>query len=372
MMSDPGSSSYFRHLCENLGVAVIAADTDLNICLWSTAAVRMFGAAEKQMLKTPVVTIIEQNRRAEVEKMLRQTFRTGESFEFEFECPDANGERRELAGTISPIPCDTGDRIGASVCFRDITRRIALQEEVAESRKMAALGEMAGAVAHHFNNILGGVVTSIDYARARHDPQIDRRVLEQLGGALTRANTLIGGLLAFAGGDRRSDGQCDLTDILRGVSGEFAETFRIQHIQFTLRIGELPRVPIARTQVGTILRNIIQNAIEAMPNGGSLCVETSVEGGAVITRITDTGVGLDKEALSRVFEPFWTTKGALASGSASRSGDQETRSSGQATGLGLAIAHGLAQMIGGSISAASQPERGSCFTVKMPIPESTS
>jgi PAS domain S-box-containing protein len=353
-MVDPRSESYYRHLCENLGVAVIAADVDLNISLWSSAASRMFGAAEPQMLGAPIVTIMEQNRRPEIEAMLHRVLDTGEVVEFEFDCPNARGERRELAGTISPVPGVSGHRVGLSVCFRDITRRIALQEAVAQGRKMGALGEMAGAIAHHFNNILGGVVTSIDFARARHDPEIDRRVLEQLGGALGRANSLIAGLLAFAQGDPRCDDRSDLGDILRAVVAEFDESFDAQHIRCALDAEGLPLVPVARTQVETILRNIIQNAMEAMPEGGSLSVTAMIAGGAAVVRVTDTGVGLDPEALSRVFEPFWTTKGALAS------------CPGQAAGLGLAIAHGLAQMIGGSISAASQPDRGSCFTLTLP------
>ena len=106
----------------------------------------------------------------------------------------------------------------------------------------------------------------------------------------------------------------------------------------------------------TVLHNIIQNAIEAMPNGGALRIDVSLEEEAIITRISDTGCGLDAQARSRIFEPFWSTKSKRAT------------ESGEGTGLGLAIAHGLMQMIGGSISVSSEPNQGSCFTVRFPRP----
>ena len=108
----------------------------------------------------------------------------------------------------------------------------------------------------------------------------------------------------------------------------------------------------------TVLRNITQNAIEAMPDGGVLEIEARREDGWIITRVTDTGRGLDESEIPRIFEPFWSTKSHLAS------------ATGEGTGLGLAIAHGLAQMIRGAISVSSKPGRGSCFTFSIPEPES--
>lgn len=287
--------------------------------------------------------------------MLRRTVRTGETFQFEFQHRNAQGMLRELACTIAAVVSDSGERVGASVCVRDITRRIAMQSELSESRKMVALGEMAGSIAHHFNNILGGVVVSIDYARSSHDAVVMSHVLDQLGEALQRATTLVNGLLAFAEGDQRADDLSDFTEIINELVDEFERRIKGTGVTLTLSMPDLPVVPVPRVQVSTLFRNILRNAIEAMPDGGQLHIDVSTDEGSLVILVEDTGCGLDEAAKSRIFEPFWTTKGVLASGS------------GKATGLGLAIAHGLVHMMGGTITVTSEVGKGSCFRVTLPI-----
>jgi signal transduction histidine kinase len=286
--------------------------------------------------------------------MFRQAVAAGETSELEFQHRDSRGDARELSGTIAPLVSESGDRIGASICIRDITRRIHLQAEVHESRKMASLGAMAGAIAHHFNNILGGVVTGIDYATACADMTVTKRVLGQTSRAVMRASVLVNGLLAFAEGAPRADDLSDLTELMNDLADELERTIEGRKIELALNLPTLPVVPVPRTQLLTILRNIAQNAIEAMPNGGSLRIDVSVGESATAISISDTGVGLDKETQSRIFEPFWSTKSDRLTGSTA------------ATGLGLAIAHGLAQVIGATITVASEPNKGSRFTVTVP------
>ena len=357
---------YYRQLCEHLGMAVISTDVDLTIRTWNLAAARAFGAAADRMIGTPIIQMIPQNRRKIAERMLRRTIATGETIQFEFTHRDAHGERRELAGTIAPVvvPSSTddgveavsGNRVGASLCIRDITERLGLMDELHENRKMASLGEMAGAIAHHFNNIFGGIVTSIDYAEAAGDTATKTRVLAQIGGAVQRATTLVSGLLAFAEGDRRADDMSDLTEIVRQVAHETELSARQQNIEFTLSMPELPALSVPRVQTATVLRNLAQNAIEAMPNGGSLQFDVSLMGESIVMLVEDTGCGLDESAKTRIFEPFWSTKGDGGS------------PAGSGTGLGLAIVHGLIQMMNGTISVTSRPGQGACFRITLPRP----
>jgi PAS domain S-box-containing protein len=356
-MADQVSDTYYRQLCQHLGAAVVATDLDLNIRTWNSAAARTFGAAAERMIGTPAVQIVPQERRQAAERMLRRAVETGETIQFEFRHRDAQGERRELAATIAPVVSESGERSGASVCIRDITRRIALQNELSESRKMVALGEMAGAIAHHFNNILGGVVTSIDFANTSDDPAVWSRVLKQAGTSLQRATTLVEGLAAFAESDHHAGDLSDLTEIVVAFADELGENLKRQGIEFKLDMPKLPVVPVAKAPVITILRNIARNAIEAMPNGGSLRIDVSLLDRSIVILVADTGCGLDDETKSRIFEPFWSTKGIVTSGP------------GEGVGLGLAVAHGLVHMLGGTISVTSQPGKGSCFRMALPLPD---
>ena len=354
-MLEIGKDHFYRSLCEHIGVALIATDLDLKIGLWNTAAVRMFGAGSERMIGTSITQIIPQERRELAKEMIQRVIETGETSELEFEYRDDRGGRRELAGTIAAIVSDSGEAQGASICFRDITRRMDLQDEVHENRKMVALGEMAGALSHHFNNILGGAITSIDYANATDDPNMKSRVLAHVETALQRATALMEGLLAFSASDHRNDTSANLTSLLEHIAHETQSELANGTISFELTMADLPEVSVSVRPVRTILRNIIRNAIESMPSGGSLCVRADRHGNDVVISISDTGCGLPKDSKSRIFEPFWSTKEML------------TAESGEATGLGLAVAHGLARMLGGSIDVDSLTGEGSSFVVRLPL-----
>ncbi len=355
-MPQTGAGDYFSQLCEHLGVALIATDLDLNIRVWNAAAARTFKADAQGMVGRPITSIMPEERRHVAERTLRRAIETGETIRFEFHHRDSQGERLELVGTIAPVVSASGKRTGASVCIHDITRRIALQNELSESRKMVALGEMAGAIAHHFNNILGGMVMSIDYSQASGDAAVKARVLEQVGTGLQRATALVNGLLAFAVGDQRANDLGDLTEVVNAVADDLEEQLEGRGIELIVALPKLPVIPVARVQVMTILRNIVDNGIEAMPDGGSLRIDVSLSDDSIVILIEDTGCGLDESAKSRMFEPFWTTKGVLTTGTE------------KATGLGLAIAHGLVQMLSGTISVTSQVGKGACFRVTFPRP----
>ncbi len=352
MRGEP-DDAYYRRLCEQMGMALVGIDASLNIRTWNAAAARMFGAAADRMLGAAVMSIIPQDRRIPAERIFRQAVETGEPGELEFQHRDSHGEARELSAAIAPIAATSGERIGASICVRDITRRIRLQAELHESHKMDSLGAMAGAIAHHFNNILGGVVTSIDYAGTCDDLATAKRVLEQTSRALLRATALMKGLLVFSEGQPHAGDLSDLTELMNDLADELEQTLVGRGIEFILNLPPLPVLPVPRSQLLTILRNIAQNAIEAMPNGGTLRVDVSNDEHASRITISDTGVGMDPEAQSHLFEPFWSTKGDRVLGSS-------------AMGMGLAIAHGLAQVIGAAITVASQPGKGSSFTVTIP------
>lgn len=356
-MAHTHSDTYYRELCDTLGVALMATDLKLIICTWNLAAAHTFGAGGDRMIGAPLLSVIPQDYRSEAQRIFESVVQTGETIQFEFPHRDDQGDRRELAATVAPVISGSGERIGISVCVRDITKRITMQGELAENRKMIALGEMAGAVAHHFNNILGGIVTSLDYVRTCYDPVMTRRVLDQAQDALQRATSVVDGLLAFSEGNRRAEDLSDFTEIILELNHEVESSVEGKNITYDLQMETLPVIPYPRIQVLTGLRNIIRNAIEAMPTGGELRMEVTKTEKNLLVKIRDTGCGLDEESQSRIFEPFWTTKGGLQAGS------------GQSSGLGLAITHGVISMLGGSISVTSQPDSGSTFLVTLPLPK---
>lgn len=342
-------------LCQHTGMTIIATDADLRIQFWNRAAARMFGAASEQMYGATLLSVIPQESRAHAEQVLRNALSDGAICEFEFCSPDAQGDRRKLAAVVSPIVNDEGTIIGVSASIRDITRRIVLQEQLAQNRKMASLGEMAGALAHYFNNILGGIITSIDFAMTSDAPAMQKRVLEQTATALARASELGDSLLTFAEGDFRTVDLADLTEILLETIEEAEPALRAAKIEMDVHTDSIPVTEVPGVQIKTVLNNLIDNAAEAMPDGGKLTVELSPIDGGYRIRVTDTGCGISEELLDRVFEPFYSGK--------SSDGPDDKH---VGPGLGLAVVHGILHVMGGRISVESKIGEGSTFEVVLP------
>jgi len=348
-MPDTLSDTYYRLLTEQLGVAVIGVDGDLLIRFWNHAAAHMFGAPANVMIGTPFSNIVPQQHRDRAIELLRQSMTTGEVCTQEFNHRDEHGNRRELITTFAPIVSECGEPIGASACLRDISQRIVLQEELAESRKMVALGELSGSLAHHFNNLFAGIIAGAELARESGDERTMKRALQQTGETLFRAAKLVNGLLAFADGGQKSDDWSDLTEIVTGIVDDLERELHGGPTSLDVSIPTLPIISVPRSQVETIIRSLTQNAMEAMPDGGTLGITLSVDDERICISISDTGRGLDDTDRPHIFEPFWTTK-------ADRFGP-----AGEIVGFGLSIAQGLAWSVGGSIVVNSQVGQGSCF-----------
>ncbi|MCP4589675.1 MAG: PAS domain S-box protein [bacterium] len=349
------ADAYLRMLCQHTGVAVVGTDADLRIQFWNRAASNLFGAAAEQMLGTSILSVIPADDRNQAECMLARALSKGEIGGFEFCYRDSQGEARQLAATVSPVVDDSGKVIGASACIRDITNRIILQEQVDRGKKMASMGAMAGAMAHYFNNILGGIITTVDFSLSSDHPAMQKRVLEKVATALARASQLSDSLLTFAEGDFRSADLADLTEVFLEVVHATETELGDSPIEFDAQATTIPVTAVPGPQFRTVLNNVIHNAIESMPDGGKLAVELGPTYDGYHVRVTDTGCGVSEELLDRVFEPFYSTKPV---------GRHESRLT--RAGLGLAVAHGILQVMGGRISVRSRVGEGSTFTISLP------
>jgi PAS domain S-box-containing protein len=349
------SDAYLSALCQHTGVAVVGTDINLRVIFWNAAADRMFGAAASQMYGVPLLSVIPDASRAEAEQMLRKAVDQGEIGGFEFSAPGPGSKRRVLAANVSPVIDDRGRVVGTSAFVRDITNRIRLQEQLARNRKMGSLGAMAGAMAHYFNNILGGAITSVDFALASNDPVLQKRVLEKTAQALARAAQLGDGLLTFAEGDFRTADLADLTEVLIEITHTVEPELASAGIQLEMDLQPIPVTAVPAAQFRTAMSHLIQNAIEAMPDGGKLTVTLATCDEGYRIRVSDTGCGVSEDLQDRIFEPFYSTK---ASGEA---GTGEPR-----PGLGLAVAHGPVPVMGGRIVVESEGDAGTTFEITLP------
>jgi len=355
-MSPCADENYYQNMCLHAGVALIGTDENLRIKAFNAAAERIFGQNSREVNNKPLESIIDKYKQQEVYELFIRALNEGKISGFEFDFCNRNNQTLHLAMTISPIADAKGKRTGISLCIRDITLKTELVRDVAESQKMTALGSMAGAVAHHFNNLMGGIITTIDFALAGNDAPGWKRALETTANALTRANKLTHSLMAFAEGARADTSTENITQTTRGYVDSIQNMLADKNIVPQINLESVnAHFPV--NQVLSILENIIDNACEAMPQGGKLKIKllTGADNKEVLICVRDTGKGIEQKYLNRIYEPFFTTK------------HSDTRDRVEHAGLGLAVVHGIVKNLAGTVSISSST-RGTTCTIQLPIP----
>lgn len=295
----------------------------------------------------------------EAANQIQQAF-TGKVVQFNL---DLGGERlQQLRATVFPLT-EAGRVANVVAMFEDLTEKRRLEEALRQAQKMESIGTLAGGIAHDFNNILGGVLGYISLIKTRishHDPLW--RYVEIIEKSSRRAADLTQQLLAFARGGKYSVQVLDLNRIVNEAVQLVASTLG-KKIEVVMELEEgLPRVEGDSSQIVQAIVNICINARDAMPQGGQLKIRTQLADpaksrfkltertdGYVLLTLEDNGIGMTKEVMSRIFEPFYTTK-------------REQKG----TGLGLAMVYGIVKNHGGYIDVDSKPNQGTCFSIYLP------
>ena len=349
--------SFFRYLCEHLGFIQIATDQHGCISFWNEQAERQFGRSSAEMIGQPLVDVLIPSDREQASTRIVAALQHGEPSELEVKLDHPQRGWRTLILIISPIENEAGARIGVSASMRDISERKRLSQELAKSRRIGSLGHMAAGVAHHFNNILGGMMAGIDSALTTDNPRELRRTLRSVAQAIARATRITRQLETFAESENRfGDETAPLDRIIATYVEKLKPAGERMQIRIDAKLSPLdpPREYDAH-KIQPIVESLVQNALDAMPEGGALTIELSQEADQAVLRIIDTGAGMAEEVLDRIFEPFFTTKGELGGGTSKN------------IGLGLAAVHGLVAELDGTIRIDSQVGSGTTVTVRLPL-----
>jgi PAS domain S-box-containing protein len=248
----------------------------------------------------------------------------------------------------------------------DVTERKNLEHQLQQSRKMEAVGRLAGGIAHDFNNLLTIIhgYTELALRQSANQPEL-RSEIERIGDASERAANLVRQLLAFSRRQVLQPKVVDLNAIVLGLD-KLLRRLMDENVEMQTIVGStLGRIKADPAQIEQVIMNLVVNARDAMPNGGRLTIETSnvnfdtkytrehvtvAAGKYVMLAVTDTGVGMDVETQTHIFEPFYTTK-----------------SSASGTGLGLSTVYGIVKQSGGYIWVYSERGKGTTFKVYLPM-----
>ncbi|MBD3223643.1 MAG: PAS domain S-box protein, partial [Caldithrix sp.] len=313
----------------------------------------------------PHIFQAEYHKKESYEHMMA-TIKGGKSWQGEFRNKNKEGQSYWEYSTIGPLKNEEGSVTHYIIMNEDITEHKKLEVQFQQSQKMEAIGHLAGGIAHDFNNLLTIIngYSSILLTRLEPD-QPHYKEIKQIGDAGQRAASLTNQLLAFSRKQIIKPRVLNLNDVvtetdkmLRRLIGE--------HIKFRTKLhSSLNSIEIDPGQIDQILINLAVNARDAMPDGGSLSIETDNVylddnyakmhvaadiGHYVMLAVSDTGKGMDKKTQARIFEPFFTTK-----------------PKGSGTGLGLSTIYGIVKQNKGFIWVYSEPGRGTTFKIYLPV-----
>jgi signal transduction histidine kinase len=264
--------------------------------------------------------------------------------------------------TVTALRNHEHERVGSVMVARDLTAQAKLQAEreelrhrLSQSEKLAALGQFVAGIAHELNNPLQGVLGHLELLRVTGAfPKNLRREVQTIYREADRAAKIVRNLLAFSGSRRLAKRAVSLNGVLQKVVLVRGPACRAAGIEVVRHYDEkLPRVQSDPLLLHQVFLNLVMNAehaIAATGRGGRIEITTASHGrDRIIASVRDTGDGIPAEVLTRIFEPFYTTKDV-----------------GKGTGLGLAITYGIVQEHGGEIVASNHPDGGAVITIELP------
>lgn len=333
-------------LVENMPIGLVAADGAGALIAFNQTAEAILGRPAGEVLGKRAEDILPGSCR----EIFRQLAAEDRLIEREIDCLIAEGRTIPLEVIATVLREDDGPPSGGVILFRDLTEVRRLKQEVARSQRLASLGSLAAGVAHEIRNPLSSIKGFATYFRERYrDVAADRETAEVMIREVDRLNRVITQLLEFARPMTMTRTPTSLQTLIRHSLETIEGQAREKGISLADDLPpEIGPVPLDADRIGQVLLNLYLNSLAAMEAGGTLSVALGRrDDGTIRIAVADTGAGIRKEDLTRVFDPYFTTK-----------------SSG--TGLGMAIVYRIVEAHGGEIRLESEPGRGTTATIILP------
>ncbi|MBF0559263.1 MAG: PAS domain S-box protein [Nitrospirae bacterium] len=347
----------------SIGDAVVVTDLDGRITLLNTAAEHITGWAIRDALGRPhqdVFNIIDVSTREKCDDPVDKVLQTGliAGLANNVALIRKDGKELRIADSAAPIRDKDSKIVGVALVFRDVTAQCRMEEELHKVQRLESLGLLAGGLAHDFNNLLTAIIGNISFAKILIEE--GHKAYERLTAAETaaaRATNITHQLLTFASGGAPIKEAASIADVVK----ETAEFVLLgSNVKCEYHIGEnLWNVEIDRGQIARVFNNLIVNAMQAMSGGGVIDVNfenltitenqtaSIAPGNYVRITVSDSGVGIERDTLAKIFDPYFTTKK-------------------QGSGLGLAAVYSIIKRHDGEITVASTPGQGTTFIIYLP------
>jgi PAS domain S-box-containing protein len=353
--------TFMNKIIQSSPNAIIAADMTGNILIWNPAAEDALGYRFPEVIgKMNIRKVYPEGMAKRVMTMMRSPEHGGVGKLKAFPIVYLRKDGSVIDGSLSAaiIFDDKGKEIASVGVFVDLEERLAMeralrqtQAQLLQAEKLAAMGRLTSQIAHELNNPLYGIMNTLELLKTEIPLENRRRkILEMALSETMRLSELLRKMLSFSKPDQEERGSVDVNTLL----DEILLLYQKQLSEYSIKISSsffdgLPVINASKNQLRQVVINLISNAIDAMPNGGTLRVRTGLEGPKVKIELSDTGVGIKKEDIERIFDSFFTTKSSV-----------------KGVGLGLSVCYGIVKEHGGDIRVQSEPGEGATFILTFP------
>lgn len=275
-------------------------------------------------------------------------FQNGFVCDYELEVKGNDDSKKSILYNASVYLNDKGETIGVFAAVHDITELKNLQEDLIKSAKFNVIGQLASVVGHELRNPLGVIKNSVYFLNMVLKDVADEKIVKHLkilDKQVNSANTIISDLLDLT---KKKVPTLQLTDLNKTVTNALSNLTVPENIVLDIKLGKIPETLLDEGQIQKVIQNLIMNSIQAMAEGGNLAIQTTKHEDTLKITVKDTGVGIPKNDIAKLFTPLFTTKA-------------------KGIGLGLVVCKQLVEGHNGTITVESKVGEGSTFIVKLPI-----
>ena len=353
---------FMNRIIQSSPISIMATDMTGNIMIWNRAAEETLGYSANEVIgKMNIRKIYPEGMARKVMQMMRSTEYgpVGRLRSYPMLWVRQDGEVVEGTQSAAMIYDAKGNEIASVGSFVDLRDRLEMeralrrtQEQLLQSEKLAAMGRLTSQVAHELNNPLYGIMNTLELLKTEVSPQSKRRkILEMAHSETIRLSDMLRKMLSFSKPDQEERQPVDINSILDEILLLHEKQLRELDITIAAEFESgLGKVNASKNQLRQVFLNMVANARDAMPNGGSLTVSTSQDTEMINVEITDTGMGIPEENLGKIFDSFFTTKDEV-----------------KGVGLGLSVCYGFIKDHGGDIDVRSQVGAGTTFSISLPL-----
>jgi hypothetical protein len=344
---------YSDNVIESISLGVVVVTAEGRITVWNGAMAAISGIPRDRAVGRQLDEVLPADLTAALRDMVDGPDWIVKELTQLFKAHlDGGGHPRLINVTLSPFISRDNVNTGTLLVVDDITDKVRLENQLQQAEKLSSIGLFAAGLAHEVNTPLAGISS---YAQmlleetAADDPRRD--LLKKIERQSFRASEIINNLLNFARFSDRDFEEVNINALMLDTLSLLEHQFRKHRIQVEMNFDPtLPKTVGNGGKLQQVFMNLFLNARDSMPDGGKLKLATRLENSELVVEVEDTGVGISKEDIRRIYDPFFTTKPV-----------------GKGTGLGLSVSYGIIQEHSGRIAVTSEPGRGTSFSLYLPV-----